>query len=185
MFAPSRDQARQFFFDTWKKYGAGEALSALEQIALAVISLHPEYHALLEDTDRNLDRNYTPAASGINPFLHLSLHLAVEEQLSIDQPPGLRAKYEQLRIRSTTPSTQYSNAWARRYGRPSARAPRPMRRLTSLASIKKSARKSPAQKKSRMARAIRLYVQCRAASTSPRAPAGSRNTPRGRRCLLF
>ena len=96
MFAPSRDQARQFFFDTWKKYRAGEALSALEQVALAVISLHPEYHALLEDTDRNLDRDYTPAAGGINPFLHLSLHLAVEEQLSIDQPPGLRAKYEQL-----------------------------------------------------------------------------------------
>ena len=81
MFAPSRDQARQFFFDTWKKYRAGEALSALEQSALAVISLHPEYHALLEDTDRNLDRDYTPAAGGINPFLHLSLHLAVEEQL--------------------------------------------------------------------------------------------------------
>jgi hypothetical protein len=96
MFAPSRDQARQFFFDTWKKYRAGEALSALEQVALAVISLHPEYHALLEDTDRNLDRDYTPAAGGINPFLHLSLHLAVEEQLSIDQPPGVRAKYEQL-----------------------------------------------------------------------------------------
>ena len=97
MFAPSRDQARQFFFDTWKKYRAGEALSALEQIALTVISLHPEYHALLEDTDRNLDRDYTPAEGGINPSLHLSLHLAVEEQLSIDQPPGLRAKYDQLR----------------------------------------------------------------------------------------
>ena len=97
MFAPSRDQARQFFFDTWKKYRASEALSALEQVAFAVISLHPEYHALLEDTDRNLDRDYTPAEGGINPFLHLSLHLAVEEQLSIDQPPGLCAKYEQLR----------------------------------------------------------------------------------------
>ena len=94
---PVRDQARQFFFDTWKKYRAGETLSALEQIALTVISLHPEYHALLDDPERNRDRDYTPADGAINPFLHLSLHLAIEEQLSIDQPPGLRAQFERMR----------------------------------------------------------------------------------------
>jgi len=98
MFAPSRDQARQFFFDTWKKYGAGEALSALEQIALAVISLHPEYHALLEATDRNLDRDYTPAAGGINPFLHLSLHLGLAEQIAVDRPAGVRAEIDRLSV---------------------------------------------------------------------------------------
>ncbi len=97
MFAPSRDQARRFFFDVWKKYRNGEALSALEQVALSVISLHPEYHALLEDTERNLDRDYAPADGAVNPFLHLSLHLAVEEQLSIDQPPGVRAEFERMR----------------------------------------------------------------------------------------
>ena len=94
MFAPSRDEARRYFFDTWKKYRAGEPLSALEQTTLTVITLHPEYHALLDDADRNLDRDFTPADGAINPFLHLSLHLAVEEQLSIDQPPGVRAAYE-------------------------------------------------------------------------------------------
>jgi hypothetical protein len=31
-----------------------------------------------------------------NPFLHLSMHLAIAEQLSIDQPPGIRAAYERL-----------------------------------------------------------------------------------------
>ena len=103
MFAPSRDQARQFFFDTWKKYRASEALSALEQVALAVISLHPEYHALLEDTDRNLDRDYTPAEGGINPFLHLSLHLAIAEQLSIDQPRGIAVAYRELAGRTASP----------------------------------------------------------------------------------
>ena len=94
MFAPSGDEARRYFFDTWKKYRAGEPLSALEQTTLTVITLHPEYHALLDDADRNLDRDFTPADGAINPFLHLSLHLAVEEQLSIDQPPGVRAAYE-------------------------------------------------------------------------------------------
>ncbi|RPI45292.1 MAG: DUF1841 family protein [Betaproteobacteria bacterium] len=97
MFAPSRDQARRFLFDTWHKYRAGEALSALERVALDVITLHPEYHALLDNPERNSDRDYSPELGQINPFLHLHLHLAVEEQLSIDQPPGIRAEYERLR----------------------------------------------------------------------------------------
>jgi hypothetical protein len=96
LFNPSRDQARQFFFDTWKKYRRGEALSALEKATLDVISLHAEYHALLDDPARNLDRDYAPEHGAMNPFLHLSLHLAVEEQLSIDQPPGVRAEYARL-----------------------------------------------------------------------------------------
>jgi hypothetical protein len=96
MFTPSRDQARQFFFETWRKYRAGETLSGLESVALQVILLHPEYHALLDDPERNLDRDFTPEHGGINPFLHLSLHLAIEEQLSIDQPPGIRAQFERI-----------------------------------------------------------------------------------------
>jgi hypothetical protein len=96
VFNPSRDQARQFFFDTWRKFRQGEALSALEKITLNVIGLHPEYHALLDDPARHLERDYAPADGDINPFLHLSLHLAVEEQLSIDQPGGVRAEYERL-----------------------------------------------------------------------------------------
>jgi hypothetical protein len=98
MFQPSREQARLFFFDTWKKYRNGEALSALEQVALKVIGLHPEYHALLDDAERNLDRDYAPEDGGVNPFLHLSLHLAIEEQLSIDQPPGIRAEFDRIAL---------------------------------------------------------------------------------------
>ena len=96
MFNPSRDEARQFFFDTWRKYHAGETLSDLEKVALRVISLHPEYHALLDDRERHLEHDYTPQDGSLNPFLHLSLHLAIEEQLSIDQPPGIRAHFERI-----------------------------------------------------------------------------------------
>jgi hypothetical protein len=96
MFSPSRDEARRFFFDTWSKYGRGEALSGLEPLALQVILLHPEYHAVLADAERSLDMEFTPEHGGMNPFLHLALHLAVEEQLSIDQPPGIRAQYDTL-----------------------------------------------------------------------------------------
>ena len=96
MFNPSRDQARSFFFDAWEKYGRGEALSALETVALEVIFLHPEYQALLSDRALNQSRDYGPEGGEMNPFLHLSLHLAIEEQLSIDQPPGIRASFEAL-----------------------------------------------------------------------------------------
>ena len=96
MFTPSRDHARRFFFETWRKYRGGEALSDLEKIALRIIVLHPEYHALLDDPQRNLDRDFTPDDGTLNPFLHLSLHLAIEEQLSIDQPPGIRAHCERI-----------------------------------------------------------------------------------------
>lgn len=96
MFSPSRDEARRFFCDTWKKYRRDTALTALEETALAVILLHPEYHALLDAAERYLERDYLPDSGGINPFLHLSLHLAVEEQLVIDQPHGIRAGYQRL-----------------------------------------------------------------------------------------
>jgi len=96
MYAPSRDQARQFLFDTFRKYRSGDALSPLERIALDVILLHPQYHAILEHPERHADRDYSPQSGAMNPFLHLHLHLAIEEQLSIDQPPGIRAEYERL-----------------------------------------------------------------------------------------
>jgi hypothetical protein len=97
MYAPTRDEARRFMVDAWRKYKATEPLSGLEQIAVNLIARHPEYHATLEDPSRTLERDYAPEAGAINPFLHLSLHLAVAEQLSIDQPPGIRAHFERLR----------------------------------------------------------------------------------------
>jgi hypothetical protein len=96
MFAPSRGQVRQFFFDTWGKYRAGTALQGLETLALQVILLHPEYHAVLEAPERTAEKNYTPDMGQTNPFLHMSLHLAIEEQLSIDQPAGVRASFDAI-----------------------------------------------------------------------------------------
>ena len=98
MFNPSRDEARRFLIGAWTKFRAQETLSALEQIAAAIIGQHPEYHALLEAPDANLERDFLPESGGVNPFLHLSLHLAIAEQLAIDQPPGIRAQYERLRL---------------------------------------------------------------------------------------
>ena len=97
MFSPTRDEARQFLVDAWRKYRAAEPLSGLEQQAVQLIAMHPEYHAVLESPERHVARDYKPEEGDVNPFLHLSLHLAIAEQLAIDQPPGIVAAFERLR----------------------------------------------------------------------------------------
>lgn len=96
MFNPTRDQVRDFFFESWRKYRANEVLTALETIAVEIIAAHPEYHAVLENRDQYVDRDYRPEAGDTNPFLHLSMHLSIREQISIDQPPGVRAAHTRL-----------------------------------------------------------------------------------------
>ena len=96
MFNPSREQVRRFFFDAWKKYREKTPLAGLEPVAVDVILAHPEYGDALEQPEREAERDYSPEAGESNPFLHLSLHLAVEEQLSIDQPPGIQAEFERI-----------------------------------------------------------------------------------------
>ena len=81
------------FFGTWRKYRAGEPLAGIESLALDIVLLHPEYHGLLSAPARFRDKDYTDES---NPFLHISLHLAFEEQLSIDQPPGIARLFNQL-----------------------------------------------------------------------------------------
>ncbi|MDP1607146.1 MAG: DUF1841 family protein [Rhodocyclaceae bacterium] len=102
MFNPSRDQARRFLIEAWRKRRAALPATSLEIIAADIVALHPEYHALLESADA-LTREWTPEDGATNPFLHLSLHLAIAEQLSIDQPPGIRAAFESRRSRHGDP----------------------------------------------------------------------------------
>lgn len=99
LFNPSRDQARDFFFALRAKSLAGEPLTPLESAALAIVMDHPEYHRHLDDPDRWRDRTWTPEDGQTNPFLHLALHLALDEQVSIDQPAGIREAVRRLAAR--------------------------------------------------------------------------------------
>jgi hypothetical protein len=96
VFNPTRDQARDFLFDLWAKHQAKAPLTPLESLALDVVLEHPEYHAYLDDPGRYRDRDWKPEDGETNPFLHIAMHLAIEEQVSIDQPPGIRAAVEAL-----------------------------------------------------------------------------------------
>ena len=96
MFTPSRFEARKFFFDVWGKYRRGEPMAGMQALVLEAILRHPEYHGILDDPDRFLDQDYLPEFGETNPFLHLGMHIALAEQLSIDQPSGIRAEYDRI-----------------------------------------------------------------------------------------
>lgn len=96
MFNPSRDQVRRFFFDAWRKYRAGEPLTPLERMAVQVVLEHAEYQPVLDAPEKYLEQEYFPEMGETNPFLHMSLHLSILEQISIDQPPGIAAAYQAL-----------------------------------------------------------------------------------------
>lgn len=99
LFNPSRDQVRQFFFDAWAKFSARQPLTDLEAIALEVMQMHPEYHQVLNTPERYLEQAYFPEMGETNPFLHMSLHLSILEQIAIDQPPGIKAGYQSLQLK--------------------------------------------------------------------------------------
>ncbi|MEO8125159.1 MAG: DUF1841 family protein [Burkholderiales bacterium] len=99
MFAPSQHDVRRFFCDTAGKLRESRPLSALEALAAQWIDEHPEYRDDLADLEAALAASYTVEDGRTNPFLHLSMHLSISEQVSIDQPHGIRQAFELLAAR--------------------------------------------------------------------------------------
>ncbi len=91
MFTPSSNDVRRFFCEAFRKQRAGEILSPMDAIAADWITRHPEYADALADAESAIARDYSVEGGQANPFLHLSMHLSIAEQVSIDQPPGIRA----------------------------------------------------------------------------------------------
>ena len=102
MFQPSQNDVRRFFCAAHAKQQGGLPLDAMETIAARWIAEHPEYHAELADVDAALAAVYTVEDGRTNPFLHLSMHLSIEEQCSIDQPTGIRQAVRLLAARRSS-----------------------------------------------------------------------------------
>jgi hypothetical protein len=96
MFNPSPEKVRRFFCGAWTKQRDGQPQEALETLAAGWITEHPEWHADFADADAAVTRTYAPGSPGGNPFLHMSMHLAISEQCSIDQPGGIRQAVDLL-----------------------------------------------------------------------------------------
>jgi hypothetical protein len=96
MFNPSQADVRRFFCSVHAKGAGGQPMDALETLAGQWLQEHPEYHADLADGDAAVARVYQGDDGKTNPFLHLSMHLSISEQCSIDQPRGIRQAVELL-----------------------------------------------------------------------------------------
>ena len=100
MFSQDRKKQRKFLADTWQKYTKNKPLEPLEKQLVSIIEIHPEYHNLIG----NIDSEYFPEQGKVNPFLHIYLHLALRDHLSINSSdiptPYLASPYLGLVARS-------------------------------------------------------------------------------------
>lgn len=96
MFSPSQHDVRSFFCETYRKRVEGAPLTPMEASAVAWLDAHPEYHPELADLPAALAAVYEVEAGRSNPFLHLSMHLSISEQVGIDQPRGIKQAHELL-----------------------------------------------------------------------------------------
>jgi len=99
MFGQDRNQLRQMYFDAWRKQQSGELMQPLEAMIAGVIALHPEYHALLEQSEDVLDKDFLPETGESNPFMHMGMHIAIREQLATDRPGGIVLAHKKLLLR--------------------------------------------------------------------------------------
>lgn len=97
MFTNDRNELRRTFFDCWKARKQQQPLDAMQQIIANIVELHPEYHGLLEN-ETALERDYLPEQGETNPFLHMSMHVALHEQISTDRPAGIKLVYQKLSL---------------------------------------------------------------------------------------
>ena len=96
MFTPSQADVRRFFCTVYAKTQSNSPLEALEIIASQWLAEHPEYQVDFADVEAALEKMYDVEGGKTNPFLHLSMHLSISEQCSIDQPRGIRQAVELL-----------------------------------------------------------------------------------------
>jgi len=96
MFGNDRKGMRRVFTEAWRKQQTKEIMQPLEQVVANVIRQHPEYHQMLEQKGDILDKEYLPEGGEGNPFLHMSMHISLQEQISTDRPLGISALYRQL-----------------------------------------------------------------------------------------
>lgn len=99
MFQPSQADVRRFFCRAHAKQLAGRPLDPMERLAARWIAEHPEYAADLADEAAALQSVFTVEQGRTNPFLHLAMHLSIDEQCSIDQPIGIRQAVQLLAAR--------------------------------------------------------------------------------------
>lgn len=93
MYTNNRDAYRQAFFNAWQKHLRKLPLEPVEAQLIKMILMHPEYQPFLEKPQAYQTQEFILEE---NPFVHMSLHLAVHEQIHTDRPNGVMKMYKDL-----------------------------------------------------------------------------------------
>ena len=96
----NRSQMRAYFKVAWKKYTDRIPTEPIETIIGEVISIHPEYQAMLESDHEDLDKDYQPENGQTNPFLHMGMHISLREQYNSDRPAGILLLYKKILMKT-------------------------------------------------------------------------------------
>ena len=92
MFSQDRKKQREFLAKSWQKYTSNKPLEPLEKQLVSIIEIHPEYHDLIG----NIESEYFPEQGEVNPFLHINLHLALRDQLTLNEPKCVKKVHQKL-----------------------------------------------------------------------------------------
>jgi hypothetical protein len=95
MYGNDRGSMREVFLRAWQKHRDQQPLEGVERLIVDIALHHPEYQRLLETPD-TAHKDYLPELGESNPFMHMGLHIAIQEQLSVDRPQGIRTVYQKL-----------------------------------------------------------------------------------------
>jgi len=97
MFGNNRNELRQVYLTCWQLKKNKLPMDPMQEVVANIVELHPEYHHLL-DNKENVERDFSIELGESNPFLHMSMHIALHEQISTDRPPGINDCYQRLCI---------------------------------------------------------------------------------------
>jgi len=103
IFGQDRNQLRRIWFEAWENFNEGKTLIPLHQELVNIIKLHPEYQVIFDHPDKYIGKEYLPEFGETNPFLHMSMHQGIQEQLSSGRPKGIRKVYTALCKQFTDP----------------------------------------------------------------------------------
>lgn len=96
LFGQDRSQLRKLYFQSWHKFKKNQPMEPMESVIAALINQHPEYHNFFDNMELNQNKDFTPEMGQTNPFLHLGMHISIQEQIGTQRPPEIASLYQLL-----------------------------------------------------------------------------------------
>lgn len=92
----NHQDTRKVFFEAWQKELHAKPVTALENIIIDVLKRHPEYQSIFSHQEAFENFQLNNNTHEPNPFFHLSLHVAILEQVQSNRPAGVAEIYKRL-----------------------------------------------------------------------------------------